>query len=205
MTTTIVDYGLGNVGAFLNMFKRMNVPAKAARTSAELAEAQRIVLPGVGAFDHALELLAASGMQPVLEAKVQQEKVPVLGVCVGMQIMADASEEGSAKGLGWVPGTVRDFRAMPTLDQLPLPHMGWNDIEPVSATKLFEGLENDSRFYFLHSFYYECEDEADRAAMATYGSPFACAVQRGNVWGVQFHPEKSHHFGAMLLKNFAEL
>jgi imidazole glycerol-phosphate synthase subunit HisH len=202
---TIIDYGLGNIGAFLNMYKRMNIPAKAARNAAELADAQRIILPGVGAFDHAMDLLDASGMRPLLEEKVVEHKVPVVGVCVGMQILADASEEGRARGLGWVPGTVRHFKSMPVPDDLPLPHMGWNDVDPVVASGLFRGLETDARFYFLHSFYYDVADPADGAATATYGSPFACAVRRDNVWGVQFHPEKSHHFGAMLLKNFAEI
>lgn len=203
---TIIDYGLGNIGAFLNMYKRMNIPAKAVRTGDELADAERIVLPGVGAFDHAMELLDASGMRPLLEEKALGDKVPVVGVCVGMQILADRSEEGQGQGLGWIPGTVRHFRSMPTPNSLPLPHMGWNDVEPLAADGgLFRGLERDARFYFLHSFYYECADSVDRAATATYGAPFACAVRRSNVWGVQFHPEKSHHFGAMLLKNFAEL
>lgn len=203
---TIVDYGLGNIGAFLNMYKRMNVAAKAARIADELVDAERIVLPGVGAFDHALELLDASGMRPLLEEKVVGDKVPVVGVCVGMQILADTSEEGQGRGLGWIPGAVRHFPSMRVSNSLPLPHMGWNDVEPLPGEAgLFRGLERDARFYFLHSFYYECADPADQAATASYGAPFACAVRRGNVWGVQFHPEKSHHFGAMLLKNFAEL
>jgi glutamine amidotransferase len=203
---TIVDYGLGNIGAFLNMYKHMNVPAKAARTADELADAERIVLPGVGAFDHALELLDASGMRPLLEKKATVEKVPVVGICVGMQILANASEEGQRAGLGWIPGTVRHFCSMPVPNSLRLPHMGWNDVEPLSTDGgLFRGLEHDARFYFLHSFYFECADAADRVATALYGSPFACAVRRDNIWGIQFHPEKSHHFGAMLLKNFADL
>lgn len=202
---SIIDYGLGNIGAFLNMYKRMNVPAKSVRTVDELADATRIVLPGVGAFDHAMELLEASGMRSLLEEKVVSDKVPVVGICVGMQILADTSEEGQGRGLGWVPGTVRHFRSMPTPDDLPLPHMGWNDVAPTNDGGLFKGLEQDARFYFLHSFYYEPADPADSVASATYGTSFACAVRRDNVWGVQFHPEKSHHFGATLLKNFAEL
>lgn len=202
---TIVDYGLGNIGAFLNMYKRMNIPATTAHTADELAQAERIVLPGVGAFDHAMELLQASGMRAMLDLKVVEQKVPVIGICVGMQILADTSEEGRGCGLGWIPGRVRHFRSMPAPDDLPLPHMGWNDVEPCNQAGLFHGLQRDARFYFLHSFYYECADPADTAATATYGGVFACAVRRGNVWGVQFHPEKSHHFGATLLKNFAEL
>lgn len=202
---SIVDYGLGNIGAFLNMFKRMNVAAVPVRTADELADAKHLVLPGVGAFDHAMELLDASGMRATLDRKVVEEKVPVIGICVGMQILADTSEEGRERGLGWVPGTVRHFKSMPTPQDLPLPHMGWNDVTPVNDGGLFRGLERDARFYFLHSFYYDPTDPADGAATATYGTEFACAVRRDNVWGVQFHPEKSHHFGAMLLKNFAEL
>ncbi len=202
---SVVDYGLGNIGAFLNMYKRMNVPAKSVRTADELADATRIVLPGVGAFDHAMELLDASGMRQTLDHKVMQDKVPVVGICVGMQILADTSEEGQGRGLGWVPGVVRHFRSMPTPENLPLPHMGWNDVTPTNDAGLFSGLERDARFYFLHSFYYEPADPTHSAAIATYGKEFACAVRRDNVWGVQFHPEKSHHFGAMLLKNFAEV
>lgn len=187
------------------MYKRMNVPARAARKPAELEDAERIVLPGVGAFDHAMNLLEASGMRPLLEEKVQGDKVPVIGVCVGMQILADQSEEGSSGGLGWVPGIVRHFRAMPEAGGLPLPHMGWNDVRPEREDGLFRGLERDARFYFLHSFYYEPACPSDSAASAFYGSPFSCAVRRDNIWGVQFHPEKSHHYGAMLLKNFAEI
>lgn len=202
---TIVDYGLGNIGAFLNVYKRMNIAAKAARTPGELEDAERIVLPGVGAFDHAMELLEVSGMRPLLEEKVLAQRVPVVGICVGMQILAESSDEGEGTGLAWVPGRVRHFKSMPASERLPLPHMGWNDVEPAAGSGLFRGLERDARFYFLHSFYYDCADPADHAATAVYGSPFACAVQRDNIWGVQFHPEKSHHFGAMLLKNFAEL
>lgn len=202
---TIVDYGLGNVAAFLNMYKRMNVPAQAARTPAELEDADHIVLPGVGAFDHAMELLDQSGMRPTLERKVTQDRVPVIGVCVGMQMLTDGSDEGERPGLGWIPGRTRAFAGHDASAGLPLPHMGWNDVEPGSGRRLFEGLEGEIRFYFLHSFYVECADEQDRAATTGYGPDFACAIHRDNVWGVQFHPEKSHHFGAAVLKNFAEL
>jgi imidazole glycerol-phosphate synthase subunit HisH len=202
---SIVDYGLGNVGAFLNMYKRMNIAARPVSDPDDLAAAERIVLPGVGAFDHAMELLEASGLRPVLERKACEEKVPIIGVCVGMQILADKSDEGSCAGLGWVPGTVRHFRSMPEAQSLPLPHMGWNDVQPSGEAGLFRGLEQEARFYFLHSFFFEAADPAEWAATAHYGAPFACAVRRENIWGVQFHPEKSHHFGAALLKNFAEI
>lgn len=201
----IVDYGLGNVQAFLTMFKRLGLEATRAKTAADLASASKIILPGVGAFDHAIELLDQSGMRPVLETLVVNDKVPVLGICVGMQILATSSEEGRLPGLGWVPGKVRSFRSDERSVSLPLPHMGWNDVQPKSSAPIFAGLESDARFYFLHSYFFECDEPSNIAATASYGMDFSCAVAAGNVYGVQFHPEKSHHFGAQLLKNFAEL
>lgn len=203
---TVVDYGLGNIRAFTNMYKRMNIATRVATTEADLVDAVRIVLPGVGAFDHAMGLLHASGMRPRLESLVREHAVPVLGVCVGMQILADASEEGSVPGLSWVPGRVRSFASDPRSSSLPLPHMGWNDVAPdPTHPRLFKGLEGDARFYFLHSFFFECVSAADVAATSCYGMDFACAVHSGNVYGVQFHPEKSHHYGVALLKNFSEI
>lgn len=202
---TIVDYGLGNIGAFANVYKRMNIPATVARTASELEGAQRIILPGVGAFDHAMDLLDASGMRETLEEHVVQHKTPVVGICVGMQILAEGSDEGVRKGLGWIPGRVRQFPVAGENRGLPLPHMGWNDVRPTGDQPLFRGLEQDPRFYFLHSYYFECEQPEHVAATAGYGLEFSCAVRNGNIFGVQFHPEKSHHFGATVLKNFAEL
>ncbi len=201
---TIVDYGLGNIAAFANVYKRMNVPSKVARTAAELEDAERIILPGVGAFDHAMALLDASGMRGTLEDHATQRGTPVVGVCVGMQILAESSDEGERRGLGWIPARVRHFSTAEQTAGLPLPHMGWNDVRPVAGEPLFEGLE-DSRFYFLHSFYVECERPEDVTATADYGFPFGCAVRRGNIHGVQFHPEKSHHFGSALLRNFSKV
>ena len=201
----IVDYGLGNVQAFLTMFKRLGLQATRAKTAADLVGANKIILPGVGAFDHAIKLLDQSGMRPTLETLVVNDKVPVLGICVGMQILATSSEEGSLPGLGWVPGRVRSFRSDDRSASLPLPHMGWNDVQPKAGSPIFAGLESDARFYFLHSYFFECDEPSHVAAVASYGVDFSCAVSAGNVHGVQFHPEKSHHFGAQLLKNFGEL
>lgn len=200
----IVDYGLGNILAFHNMYKRLNVEAVIARSAAELEGATKLILPGVGHFDHAMDLLNRSGMREPLDEMVLQQKVPVLGICVGMQMLAHASTEGTERGLGWIDGQVKGFEAMAQPDLL-LPHMGWNDVRPVPGNGLFVGLETDARFYFLHSYYFECARESDVAAVSGYGSEFACAVHAGNIHGVQFHPEKSHHYGAQLLKNFAEL
>ena len=203
---TIVNYGLGNISAFSNMYKRLNIETRVATTDADLVGASRIILPGVGAFDHAIELLQLSGMRPRLEELVLEKKIPVLGICVGMQILAESSEEGQLRGLGWVRGRVKNFRSDPRSAALPLPHMGWNDVTPKKGgSGLFKGLEDDARFYFLHSFFFECTSTADVAATAGYGLDFSCAVHAGNVHGVQFHPEKSHHYGTLLLKNFTEL
>jgi imidazole glycerol-phosphate synthase subunit HisH len=202
---SIVDYGLGNILAFVNVYKRLNIPFAIARTAAELQLAERVLLPGVGAFDHAMERLSQSGMRETLDHLVQSRGVPVLGICVGMQILAESSEEGSLPGLGWIRGRVRKFDPATLRQPTRLPHMGWNDARPTAESGLFNGLESESRFYFLHSYYLDCEDPADVAAVTHYGIQFSCAVQRRNVYGVQFHPEKSHHFGTQVLKNFAEL
>lgn len=203
---SVVDYGLGNVQAFLTMYKRLGVEARPVRSAKELGEAQKIILPGVGSFDHAMNLLNESGMKEELDELVLQRKVPVLGVCVGMQMFADSSEEGEAKGLGWISGCVKRFSdSLLASKCLPMPHMGWNDVLPVDTNTLFRGFSEEMRFYFLHSYYYDCENLQHVCATAEYGFDFHCAVQNNNIYGVQFHPEKSHHWGAMLLKNFAEL
>lgn len=201
----IVDYGLGNVRAFANVYKRLNIEVLLAKSAEELAGASKIILPGVGAFDHAMERLAQSGMRETLDHLVLEKGVPVLGVCVGMQMLATCSDEGKLPGLGWVAGRVRSFRSVPAAESLPLPHMGWNDVAPTPGQLLFQKFDGDLRFYFLHSYYFECENQADVAAVANYGFDYCCAVSRGNIFGAQFHPEKSHHFGTQLLKNFAEL
>lgn len=201
----VIDYGLGNVQAFLTLYKRLGIEAIHVKTAADLARASKIILPGVGAFDHAISLLNQSGMRPILETLVLQDKVPVLGICVGMQILASSSDEGRLPGLGWVAGKVRVLGAKEQSSCLPLPHMGWNDVQPKLRHPLFLGLERDARFYFLHSYYFDCDQLAYIAATTFYGINFSCAISANNVYGVQFHPEKSHHFGAQLLKNFAEL
>lgn len=201
----IVDYGLGNVQAFLNLYKRLGVEARRATTVADLGEATKVILPGVGAFDHAMERLEASGMRGALDDLVLQGQVSVLGVCVGMQILAHASDEGVRTGLGWIDGRVRKLSAHEGGDMLPLPHMGWNDVAPQVGNRLFDQLESNARFYFLHSYYFDCAQPEDVAAVTAYGDRFASAVSCRNIHGVQFHPEKSHHFGTRLLRNFAEL
>lgn len=201
----IVDYGLGNVQAFINIYKRLNIPAALASTAESLLQADHIILPGVGSFDWAMQCLERAGLRQSLDQQVLDRKVPVLGVCVGMQMMARASEEGSEAGLGWIDAKVRRFAFTPDNHQLMLPHMGWNEIELVRPSGLLKGLETDSRFYFLHSYYFAPSSATDVIISADYGAGFACGVQVGNCYGVQFHPEKSHGWGIQLLKNFAEV
>lgn len=201
----IIDYGLGNVLAFANVYRRLNIPVTVARDADGLTGASKLILPGVGAFDHAMERLDASGMRPEVERLVVGTGMPLLGVCVGMQMLAESSEEGNRAGLGWVKGTVKKFDASAFPPGTHLPHMGWNDVKPVSCDSLFKGMENDARFYFLHSFYFNCARRENVHALCNYHGDFCCAVRTGNIYGVQFHPEKSHHWGTRLLKNFAEL
>ena len=202
---TIIDYGLGNVFALANSYKRMNIPVKIARVAADLEEATKFILPGVGSFDDAMSRVKRSGMQELLAHKILQESVPVLGICIGMHMFADFSEEGKLPGFGWIKGTVKNMRSIQSEFNQLLPHMGWNDINPVSANPLLMGLETGARFYFLHSYYFDCDDKQNILAETHYGREFVCAVNYNNIYGVQFHPEKSHHFGAKLLKNFSDL
>src|SRR5450830_1329351 len=157
----IVDYGLGNVSAFINMYKRMNIPVLQAKTAADLEGASKLILPGVGAFDHAMYLLNRSGMRESLDQMVLVDKTPVIGICVGMQILANGSDEGTSNGLGWVPGHVRSFSSAEKSANLPLPHMGWNDVRAQLDDRLFDGIADSMRFYFLHSYYFKCENSAD--------------------------------------------
>lgn len=202
---TLIDYGVGNINAFVNVYKRVNVPIKVAREAADLKGAQKIILPGVGAFDYAMKRLNDSGMREVLDELVLEKDVPVIGICVGMQMMASSSDEGELKGLQWIDASVRKFDETKILQKTRLPHMGWNDVTSVKENKLFEGLEKDSIFYFLHSYYFECHQEKDIIGESDYGGTFTCAVQHKNRFGIQFHPEKSHHYGEILLHNFAKL
>lgn len=199
----IIDYGLGNIQAFLTVYNRLGLPAMRVQTLNEMDLASHLILPGVGAFDHAMELLDASGLQQRLKERAAAG-TPVLGVCVGMQILADGSDEGSRPGLGLVPGRVKALAAAQGVNDLPMPHMGWNDVRPRPGQTLFDGLDDRSRFYFLHSFYLACERDADVIAEVEYGARFCCAVRCGSVHGAQFHPEKSHDDGMRLLRNFAE-
>jgi imidazole glycerol-phosphate synthase subunit HisH len=200
----IIDYGLGNVGAFFNMYREMNIPAKIVKSVEELQGANKFILPGVGSFDLAMNLFKNSSMFEQVSENVLIKKVPVLGICVGMQMLASSSEEGKEKGLGWVPGVVKRIDDSKLKQRTHLPHMGWNDVEAKEAN-LFKGFETGAKFYFLHSYYFNADHEKNVLAKVEYGEIFPCAVGKDNIFGVQFHPEKSHHYGSKLLKNFAEI
>jgi glutamine amidotransferase len=202
---TIVDYGVGNINAFLNVYKRLNIPAKVAKNHNDLADAQKLILPGVGHFDHAMSELIASGMRSKLDELVLEKNIPIIGICVGMQMMGNYSEEGKLAGLKWIDASVKRFDESKIKQVTRLPHMGWNDVAPLMEHPLFIGLEKDALFYFLHSYFFECNNQNDVLATAEYGGKFACAAFHNNIYGIQFHPEKSHHYGELLLHNFAKL
>lgn len=199
---SIVDYGMGNLGSICNMFKRIGVAAAVTSDANQLAQATKILLPGVGAFDSAMQRINESGLREVLDQKALHERVPVLGICLGMQLLTRGSEEGKLPGLGWINATTRRFPSKPGLK---VPHMGWNLVAPTRPCALTDDLPVESRFYFVHSFWVQADEPADAVLRAHYGIDFDAALSHDNIHGAQFHPEKSHRFGMKLLANFARM
>jgi glutamine amidotransferase len=201
---TIVDYGVGNLASLLNMFEFVGVDAQSSSDAAEIMSASHLVLPGVGAFDRAMGVLAASGLIEPLTIAVQQRKVPVMGVCLGMQLLGKASEEGQLPGLGYLDARCVRI-APPAQSRLKVPNNGWLVTHPVKQSLLFPDTDEFNRFYYNHSYHLVCSDPRDVAADFDYGDRLCCAVQHENIMGIQFHPEKSHQFGMRLLKRFANV
>ncbi|KAA3603982.1 MAG: imidazole glycerol phosphate synthase subunit HisH [Candidatus Scalindua sp. AMX11] len=201
----IIDYGVGNIKAFSNIYKNLNIAFTVAKSVDDLKDATKIILPGVGSFDHAMQRLHDSGMRERLDKLVFKKKLPVIGICVGMQMLANKSDEGSLPGLGWIDGVVKKFDQSKLEGKMSLPHMGWNTLNIRKESPLLINLEKEPRFYFLHSYYFECTNSCDIVATASCGDEFTCVVNSGNIYGIQCHPEKSHHNGVGLLKNFGEL
>lgn len=201
----IINYGSGNIAALVNIFKQQKIAHCLCNSPDELASADRFLLPGVGAFDPTMNQLTGSGMLSALHAQVFEYRKPVLGICVGMHLLAEGSDEGEVPGLGWIKGWVRQIDTSRLNAPPHLPHMGWNEIRPYGSSQLLDGIDTVRGFYFLHSYYFDAQSKDDVSATVSYGGELPCAVERGLVYGVQFHPEKSHSNGVRLLTNFAKL
>jgi glutamine amidotransferase len=200
----IIDYGMGNLGSVLNMFKKVGVEAKIMSDAAEISKADKILLPGVGAFDSAMKAINDKGLADVLNEKAQVQKVPVLGICLGMQLLTKESEEGKLNGLGWIDAETLNFQSRID-NQLKVPHMGWNVANISQDNLLTKGYDGEVRFYFVHSYFVKVKNEDDSFMKSTYGITFDAAICKDNIFGAQFHPEKSHKFGMKLFQNFAKI
>ena len=201
----IIDYGSGNVQAIATIYKNININYQVISKPEDLDKADKLILPGVGAFDSTMQKLIDSGLKDKLNELVLDKKIPILGICVGLQVMGYKSDEGKLPGLGWIAGKVSRFDETKIKFKPKLPHMGWNTINDVQNHKLFEGIDLDFGFYFVHSFYFECEEEHNILTTSNYGVKFTSSIYANHIFGTQFHPEKSHGNGVQLFKNFAEL
>ena len=200
----IINYGSGNIGAIGNIYKQLRIPYFISSDIGELVKADRFILPGVGAFDPTMKYLNESGLLCMLKEQVQDKQKPIMGICVGMQILAESSEEGDLPGLGWINGRVKKVDASKLNLKPKLPHMGWNSLTKMTNEYLFKGVDADFGFYFLHSYFFDVHNPKDIIASVIYGVEMPCAVRNKNIVGVQFHPEKSHRNGLMIFRNFVD-
>ncbi len=202
----VVDYGMGNLGSIANMLKKIGAECRISSDHGEIERAEKLILPGVGAFDAAMERIEQGGFRTLLNKKAREDRIPILGICLGMQLLTDSSEEGKLPGFGWIPARAISFRARNPA-HMKSPQMGWNLVQPVRPSALTAGLADlvEPRFYFVHSYFVECQNPQHSILKTTYGVTYDSGIQRDNIYGVQFHPEKSHKFGMKLLENFARL
>lgn len=203
---TIIDYGLGNIKSISNMLKYLNVESCVATSADDIVRAEKLILPGVGSFDAGMRGLHATGYIDAINYKVMEQKTPILGICLGMQLFCKSSTEGEKPGLGWIDArSVKFFSDTPNEQKIRVPHMGWNEVKVVRESFLTGLYRNPLKFYFVHSYHLVCEDVSSSIGVANYGYDFTCAVQKGSIYGVQFHPEKSHRYGLALLERFNAL
>lgn len=200
----VVDYGMGNLGSIANMLRKIGAEATVSRDPSTIRKADRLILPGVGAFDNGMRNLRDFGLVPLLEECVHKEKKPILGICLGMQLFTKKSEEGVSEGLSWCDAETVRFRFDSSVSALKIPHMGWNVLKPQKNHPILGDMDANSRFYFVHSYHVSCRNPEEVLTTSNYGLNFVSMIQSGNIIGAQFHPEKSHRFGMRLLKNFAE-
>jgi len=200
----IIDYGMGNLGSIANMLGKIGYQAIISSEVGDIAGAGKLILPGVGSFDEGMINLKKLGLIDVLNHKVKIEKVPIMGICLGLQLFTRQSAEGTLAGLGWVQASTVKFDFPPKRSNLKVPHMGWNTVAIRKPSLIFNGLEKEARFYFAHSYHVRCDNQDDILATTDYGYEFASAIQTGNIIGIQFHPEKSHKYGLNILKNYVE-
>lgn len=200
---TIIDYGMGNLGSIYNMFKRLGIKSQITSDRKEIEAAEKLLLPGVGAFDKAMEKINELDLKQILNYKALDQKIPILGICLGMQLLTNSSEEGRSDGLGWIDATTIKFKFDDK--NLKIPHMGWNRVFQNSYSDLTKNLPEEPRFYFVHSYYVRVANENNSILKTNYGIEFDSAIQKENIYGAQFHPEKSHRFGMKLLENFSKI
>lgn len=202
---TIIDYGMGNLGSIVNMLKKIGAEAQLSSDVSVIAAAEKLILPGVGAFDNGMQNLNKIGLIEVLTDKVLRRQTPILGICLGLQLFTRRSEEGNLPGLGWIDAETIRFQFPPGRNNLKIPHMGWNEIIAKRDNPLLAGFDDLPRFYFVHSYHVVCRNADDVLATSRYGLEFTAAVRHQNIWGTQFHPEKSHKFGLRVMQNFVEM
>lgn len=201
----IIDYGVGNIGSILNMLKKLGSQAMISSSIEDIEKADKLILPGVGAFDTGMGKLNEKGFVEILKYKTHEQKTPILGICLGMQLMTKKSEEGALSGLGWFDAETIKFKFPESEKKLKIPNMGWNYVDVCKSSNLFKDMFEDPKFYFVHSYYIKCNNEKDVLTTSNFYLDYVSAFERDNIFGVQFHPEKSHKYGLKLLKNFSDL